>query len=928
MYFIKDGTIVLTAAGDGGKSVEVATRKRGDVLGELSMLLGAPYTVTATASGPASVIEVEQSSLLELLKENPANAGLLFKSVAIYLSDRVAELGSKMRNNVVKGGANTASKTSTSITAADISRARSLFNAPADKKLLGVYQCSVRKEVNAVKEQNAHFGDLYIFEHELCFDLKMFAFHKQMKYPTADIAKFLKSDSEPNAIELQLKGASIELIISEHFDEAVMLMEAARVQAKASALAREKSLSEVSSGKAGDATLEDFHHMVEPLVGAGSTKGADAGIVDLQLQEEDWASFMGAAKQRRFRKGEYVIKEGQQTATLYQVVSGALRVELHLESGSQAVVVGMRRAGEMLGETSLLKEGIATASVAADEDSTVIALSGKDLQTLFKQNPKLPSRFYCFLAGYTAERLVQLTETFADSSKKTIVTAPKHLASAVTIKYAMWNPAYCGIFQRYLAASLADAAAERKDMLVEMTNLLKFYLAVQAYKELPDRKALAEGAKAIHARYFDDRGSTMILASMDGALKDTLKSRLQSVVGGGAKTSHSRAIFNDCQAKAIGELEAKVFEDFLGSPHYNYIIELESKKGVLPSLDDFKVLRVLGEGGFGQVIEVVKRDCGARYAMKVMQKEAMKQNLGSSWRKKIASEQHIMAILHHPFLVNLKYAFQNAEFLILVMDLVSSGDLSEFVLTKRRLTPVQVHWVIMEVVEVMGYVHQQRILYRDLKPENLLIDDEGHVRLIDMGLAAKITDKTPTRTSRVGTDCYMAPEVRWCRRRHTPYGASADWYTVGVLTYEFTHGALPFTARDTAQPIYRGGEFPSAESKLFTESMLEQDWQKRLGTAGGAQQVKDHAYFKDVDWEIVSACTMPSPMKGVKGVPKRKKDKEIQAQRTAGEIAEADRMEADSHHDAEYSISSWDYAADTAITEEYMASMYQCVSAI
>ena len=92
--------------------------------------------------------------------------------------------------------------------------------------------------------------------------------------------------------------------------------------------------------------------------------------------------------------------------------------------------------------------------------------------------------------------------------------------------------------------------------------------------------------------------------------------------------------------------------------------------------------------------------------------------------------------------------------------------------------------------------------------------------------------------------------------------------------------------------------------------------------------MKDHAYFKDVDWEIVSACTMPSPMKGVKGVPKRKKDKEIQAQRTAGEIAEADRMEADSHHDAEYSISSWDYAADTAITEEYMASMYQCVSAI
>ncbi|EOD12624.1 hypothetical protein EMIHUDRAFT_52924, partial [Emiliania huxleyi CCMP1516] len=278
----------------------------------------------------------------------------------------------------------------------------------------------------------------------------------------------------------------------------------------------------------------------------------------------------------------------------------------------------------------------------------------------------------------------------------------------------------------------------------------------------------------------------------------------------------------------------------------------------VPALEDFKVVRVLGEGGFGQVIEVIKRDCGVHYALKVMRKEMLKECLGSSWRKKIALEQSILATLQHPFLVNLKYAFQNPEFLLLVMDLVPQGDLSEFVLTKRRLTPPQVKWAIMETVEVMGYIHGQSILYRDLKPENLL----GHVRLIDMGLAARVTEAAPKRRSRVGTDCYMAPEVRWAARRRKPYGKSADWYTIGVLTYEFTQGDLPFSALDSPAPVYRGGKFPSPACKDFCEALLVQDEDKRLGSSeDGLADVKGHPYFEGIDWDIVSACKLLSPMK-------------------------------------------------------------------
>ena len=148
----------------------------------------------------------------------------------------------------------------------------------------------------------------------------------------------------------------------------------------------------------------------------------------------------------------------------------------------------------------------------------------------------------------------------------------------------------------------------------------------------------------------------------------------------------------------------------------------------MPGLPDFKLQRVLGQGGFGQVLEVVKRDCGKHYAMKVMHKEMMRRCLGSSWRKKIALEKDLMASLNHPFLVNLAYSFQNTEFLVLVMDLVPAGDLSDFVLTKKRLTADQVRFVLMEVVCVMYYCHTQMVLYRDLKPENVLIDAEGHAQ--------------------------------------------------------------------------------------------------------------------------------------------------------------------------------------------------------
>lgn len=231
----------------------------------------------------------------------------------------------------------------------------------------------------------------------------------------------------------------------------------------------------------------------------------------------------------------------------------------------------------------------------------------------------------------------------------------------------------------------------------------------------------------------------------------------------------------------------------------------------------------------------------------------------------------------------------------------------------------------METICVVGYCHTQNVLYRDMKPENLLIDQQGHVRMIDMGLAARITKKQPKRKSRVGTDCYMAPEVRWAKDRREPYGLSCDWYTVGVLMYEFCAGTVPYARPDQENPTYRPHDFKDPQLEDFVKGLLNQDHNKRLGSGpSGINEILDHPYWHGVEWDLVPLKKFESPCLGVKAPAKRKKDKENLAVQIASDIAEAGSEE----QDEEYNVANWDFVSPTAVVEEYMENMYQCVSAI
>ena len=929
-FYIKSGRVKLLQKGEDGNVTNLATRGVGDVLGELSLLLGHPATVTAVTDGAAVVIEVTQEQLMTQLREEPAMSGRLFKAMAVALAERISELSSKLRANVVSSSGMPQQKAQ-ALPAADLAKARGMFGLANDEKLISFYQCSVRAEKNAIKDEHAHVGEVYVFGKFICFDLKVFAFHKQLVIESKDIQALLRADGAGagKVVELQLKGASYELTIEQGFDEACMLMEASRMQAKAASIAENKNGEDEDRTSSGGmaAGMEQFNEMLEPIVLDQSNAAHNKHkAVDFDLKEEDWKAFLQCARQRTYQKGEYILKEGQPTAALFQIVRGTVRVELQIKDKAKAVVVGYRQAGEMFGETSLLKSGVATASIAADSEAVIVCLEGAYLEELFQSSPGLPGRFFCFIAAYEAERLYQLTRSAAEG-KATTVTASSGMRVAFSEVTA--NTAFSGVLRKWLAseASTTKGNGGGDDTKNPDVALASFDLiaAEKDFAVLPNAAALMRTATTLVEKHLSSPKSASYLPYFPTAMKEAVEGQIKLLEEGTLQNADARKMFGEMARHASTFLESHWFEGFLGSDHYGYILDLKAKEGIVPKLDQFQVIRVLGEGGFGQVIEVVKRDCGVRYAMKVMQKEAMKQALGVTWRKKIAMEANILSALQHPFMVNLKYAFQNPDFLCLIMDLVPSGDLSEFVLTPRRLTAAQTKWVIMETVEVLAYMHDEKILYRDLKPENLLVDDEGHVRLIDMGLAVRWTGEKPRRTSRVGTDCYMAPEVRWARKNREAYGMSVDWYTVGVLLYEFTNGALPFSQRDTLKPVYRPGDFPSPECRDLCESLLSQDYKTRIGCGSkGNGEIKEHKYFESVDWDIVAACKTASPLKGVKGVPKRKKDKEQQAQRTAHNMLESDMKESAQ----EEVVHTWDYVSPVAITEEYLESMYRCVSSI
>jgi serine/threonine protein kinase len=282
--------------------------------------------------------------------------------------------------------------------------------------------------------------------------------------------------------------------------------------------------------------------------------------------------------------------------------------------------------------------------------------------------------------------------------------------------------------------------------------------------------------------------------------------------------------------------------------------------GAKPSMDDFVLLKVLGKGSFGKVMQVRLKATGKIYAMKVLHKKHIME------RKQVENtmaEKEILAKANHPFIVGLKASFQTEDKLYFVLDFCAGGELFFHLGRDGRFYEGRARFYTAEILLALRHLHSIGVVYRDLKPENILLDENGNVKLTDFGLSKRgVTASAHGATSFCGTPEYLPPEVVGRQE----YGNAADWWGLGALLHEMLTGWPPFYDEDRKnmfrrilrEPLKLPEELSPAARGLLSR-LLVKDPRMRLGATGGADEIMRDPFFDGVDWHKLETLQIPAP---------------------------------------------------------------------
>jgi serine/threonine protein kinase len=295
------------------------------------------------------------------------------------------------------------------------------------------------------------------------------------------------------------------------------------------------------------------------------------------------------------------------------------------------------------------------------------------------------------------------------------------------------------------------------------------------------------------------------------------------------------------------------------------------------NLSNFEIMAVLGRGGYGKVLQVKlsservgngKTEEERIFAMKAIKREAVSD--GDS-KQRLILERLILTELHHPFITSLEYAFHTTTKLYMVMEFVAGGDLFTHIHAVKGFTEERILDHASEMALGIEALHENRVIYRDLKPENVLLDHKGHIKLVDFGLSYRAEPNFDLRTkSFCGTEKYMAPEQLLNRL----YGVAIDWWSFGIVLAEMLSGGKhPFAGRNrletcrnmvTKKQLYvrrlKGAPPVSKELISLMNGFLEKKEGDRLGFGSkGFLRIKKMPFFSDengdpLNWNDVSEC--------------------------------------------------------------------------
>ncbi|OJD39858.1 serine threonine protein kinase [Diplodia corticola] len=281
--------------------------------------------------------------------------------------------------------------------------------------------------------------------------------------------------------------------------------------------------------------------------------------------------------------------------------------------------------------------------------------------------------------------------------------------------------------------------------------------------------------------------------------------------------------------------------------------------------DDFEPLRCLGKGSYGTVLLVKHKATGRLFAQKQLRKAHL------TVHKKLVEQTKTERVIlenvnRHPFVVKLYYAFQDHEKLYLILEYAQGGELFHHLAMERMFTEEVAAFYMAEMVLALEHLHRSvGVVYRDLKPENCLLDSEGHLLLTDFGLSKVAVDENDTCSSMLGTAEYMAPEVIQGRE----YSFAVDWWSLGALGYDLLTGSPPFTANNNAKVQEKILKqklplpyFLSPDAKDLLTRLLRKEPSKRLGgnMPKDLQTIKAHRFFRRVDWKKLAKRELEPPI--------------------------------------------------------------------
>lgn len=622
--------------------------------------------------------------------------------------------------------------------------------------------------------------------------------------------------------------------------------------------------------------------------------------------------------ERTVKAGEILIKEGDKgpsSRELYVVKKGKFEVLEHRQGVMMRV--NMKERGDCFGEISLMYDSPRSATVAATTDATVWVLTRDTTRKHLKEGQQSEvQQIELFLNS------VPILDSLSSEEKTRLVNALEtKVFNSNSIIVRQGDPGDLFYIISDGEAVVYETSGEGRK---KVNHLFKSdFFGEGALFENKPRVATVEAITVLTCLTLRRETFVELLGPLEDIIirqkaADVTESRLQLLNNRGAPGRVEAEV--RIRRKGKGGMNSNKgehtprFETITTRGHYEEIAQLLQggtkigNESGAESVKDPTVLHltegsVLGGGAFSRVTKVKEATTGRKYALKSMAKAGVAQ-----CPEHVFCEQLITRNLAHPFCIRQYASFKDASTLYLLFDLMPGGDLmdilvSEAVVVKKRvaqgtfrkacLAPKKkmlqgmreelAKFYIASLVLALEYLHDNDIIYRDLKPENVFVDEEGYIKLGDFGFA-KIVESSARTYTFCGTPGYVAPENVLAHG----YNCSVDWWGLGVLLYVVLTGRQPFTNPRTDDPMVvmrrivddswniQYPPYLSSAAKDLIARLLERRPARRLGMLiGRASDVKRHKWFEGFDWDALESRKMKPPRQPQDDCAKRIKDLEM-----------------------------------------------------